>query len=178
MYLSRYFCMGSLCLCLSLSPPLLDLLRHPSSSSIIVHRPCLRLPNTLASPYSVSVPCPLSSVPLIHRGPCRIPYSHSHSHPQSQYPTPPLSPMFPTPLAHPAQLQQTQPIPQHQGLFSMHDATESSSTSPADPIAAATSSDSLSRPSLSPRKPRFSMGPRADCEKCRRREPGHWVHLD
>ena len=48
-----------LCLSLSLSPPLLDLLRHPSSSSIIVHCPCLRLPHTLASPYSVPVPCPL-----------------------------------------------------------------------------------------------------------------------
>ena len=73
----------SLCLCLSpsLSPPLLDLLRHPSSSSIIVHRPCLRLPHTLASPYFVSVPRPPSPVPLLHRGPCRIPYSHSHSHP-------------------------------------------------------------------------------------------------
>ncbi|TFK72186.1 hypothetical protein BDN72DRAFT_372353 [Pluteus cervinus] len=28
------------------------------------------------------------------------------------------------------------------------------------------------------KKPKFSMGPRADCEKCRLGVKGHWVHLD
>ena len=28
------------------------------------------------------------------------------------------------------------------------------------------------------RKPRFTMGPRADCEKCRLGVPGHYVHFD
>ncbi|GJE98123.1 hypothetical protein PsYK624_143450 [Phanerochaete sordida] len=28
------------------------------------------------------------------------------------------------------------------------------------------------------RKQRFTMGPRADCEKCRLGVPGHWVHYD
>ncbi|TCD62251.1 hypothetical protein EIP91_007128 [Steccherinum ochraceum] len=31
---------------------------------------------------------------------------------------------------------------------------------------------------LAGRKPRFTMGPRQDCEKCRRGVKGHWVHLD
>ena len=29
-----------------------------------------------------------------------------------------------------------------------------------------------------PKKPRFTMGPRADCEKCRLGVPGHWAHFD
>jgi hypothetical protein len=28
------------------------------------------------------------------------------------------------------------------------------------------------------RKPRFTMGPRADCEKCRLGVKGHWAHYD
>jgi hypothetical protein len=28
------------------------------------------------------------------------------------------------------------------------------------------------------RKPVLTMGPRADCEKCRARVPGHWMHRD
>lgn len=37
----------------------------------------------------------------------------------------------------------------------------------------------LSRPPLPPaRKQRFTMGPRADCEKCRLGVPGHWMHFD
>jgi hypothetical protein len=28
------------------------------------------------------------------------------------------------------------------------------------------------------RKPRFTMGPRADCEKCRLGVPGHYMHFD
>lgn len=28
------------------------------------------------------------------------------------------------------------------------------------------------------RKPVISMGPRADCEKCRMKVPGHWMHFD
>jgi len=30
----------------------------------------------------------------------------------------------------------------------------------------------------SQRKPRFTMGPRSDCEKCRLGVKGHWMHLD
>jgi hypothetical protein len=26
--------------------------------------------------------------------------------------------------------------------------------------------------------PRVTMGPRADCEKCRQKVPGHWMHFD
>jgi hypothetical protein len=29
-----------------------------------------------------------------------------------------------------------------------------------------------------PKRPRFMMGPRADCEKCRMGVKGHLVHLD
>ena len=28
------------------------------------------------------------------------------------------------------------------------------------------------------RRPRMTMGPRADCEKCRMKVPGHWMHVD
>ena len=28
------------------------------------------------------------------------------------------------------------------------------------------------------RRPVVTMGPRADCEKCRMRVPGHWMHFD
>ena len=33
-------------------------------------------------------------------------------------------------------------------------------------------------PHLSRRRQMLTMGPRADCEKCRMRVPGHWMHFD
>ncbi|KAE9400752.1 hypothetical protein BT96DRAFT_634670 [Gymnopus androsaceus JB14] len=42
-------------------------------------------------------------------------------------------------------------------------------------ISSSPSSANITSPS---RKQRFTMGPRADCEKCRLGIKGHWVHLD
>lgn len=54
-----------------------------------------------------------------------------------------------------------------------------------DPMSASTSMNispvsSFSRlcPPSPSKKPRLTMGPRADCEKCRLGVKGHWMHLD
>ncbi len=33
-------------------------------------------------------------------------------------------------------------------------------------------------PCIPSRRTRMTMGPRADCEKCRMKIPGHWMHVD
>ncbi|KAF7968564.1 hypothetical protein HWV62_30103 [Athelia sp. TMB] len=43
---------------------------------------------------------------------------------------------------------------------------------------APTSSRQVDSMSASARKPRFTMGPRSDCEKCRQGVKGHWAHYD
>lgn len=38
--------------------------------------------------------------------------------------------------------------------------------------------EDIALPLSPPRKPRFTMGPRLDCEKCRLRVPGHYSHFN
>ncbi|KDQ59510.1 hypothetical protein JAAARDRAFT_205547 [Jaapia argillacea MUCL 33604] len=40
------------------------------------------------------------------------------------------------------------------------------------------STDQISSPTPTSRKQHFTMGPRADCEKCRLGVKGHWMHFD
>jgi len=49
-----------------------------------------------------------------------------------------------------------------------------SASSPDVPMAASQSQEA----SMPSRRQRFTMGPRADCEKCRLGVKGHWMHFD
>ncbi|KIP04805.1 hypothetical protein PHLGIDRAFT_180855 [Phlebiopsis gigantea 11061_1 CR5-6] len=58
--------------------------------------------------------------------------------------------------------------------------THSSSNFPSPAQTPAPAFDQMPAPSTrdTSKKPRFTMGPRADCEKCRLGVPGHWAHFD
>ncbi|KAH9932150.1 hypothetical protein B0H21DRAFT_93835 [Amylocystis lapponica] len=56
-----------------------------------------------------------------------------------------------------------------------------SATPPVDTmchVTAASASASTAQGQSQARKPRVTMGPRADCEKCRMGVKGHWMHFD
>ncbi|KAI0317855.1 hypothetical protein OF83DRAFT_92710 [Amylostereum chailletii] len=98
----------------------------------------------------------------------------------SPYPTPAPSP-GPNVFASTHGQPQTHPHPTfgseaHPGFASSTMLRANHSATPTPPLhTAAYTSSPLQGPD---RKPRVTMGPRADCEKCRLGVKGHWMHFD
>ncbi|TFK42971.1 hypothetical protein BDQ12DRAFT_677112 [Crucibulum laeve] len=116
--------------------------------------------------------CPNSTAgPAFHAQAGRS-YSPHRSQPLGTLPEPKAHPSFgpainvlpPTPMTLP-----------NQPSFP---ATCTSTPPPTSPVPMAISPTSSMSCINSPRKPRFTMGPRADCERCRLGTKGHWVHID
>ena len=92
----------------------------------------------------------------------------------SEVPQPTRSLLDPSFITRPS-INVVPPTPIHQQSFL--DYSQPDSPSAMNPSMG--SSMDISSKSTTPRKqPRFTMGPRADCEKCRLGVKGHFVHLD
>ncbi|KAJ3542817.1 hypothetical protein NM688_g5934 [Phlebia brevispora] len=132
---------------------------------------------TVDSDDSTPHPCPPPNSP-IHYSVENLPRSHSSPNllrgEDLQYLTPPDA-------ASPLQTSMF-PLSQQQqhAVFATQDTIK-------PPLLAAASDPTMNVPpeqalsasiSIPTRKQRFTMGPRADCEKCRLGVPGHWMHID
>ncbi|KAF8652728.1 hypothetical protein AX16_004227 [Volvariella volvacea WC 439] len=114
-----------------------------------------------------------------------------HTHPQDpSIPTPltqqyhPLNPLIhlaPMPLDQHMSgpnINVTPPTPSSRPMTALPEQDRQPSTSPM--ILSPSPSEYLTVPSINnqSKRQKFSMGPRADCEKCRLGVKGHWAHLD
>lgn len=92
-------------------------------------------------------------------------------------PTPPLASANPTGTSSPSKLYCDTDLTLEGPHIHVYPATPSS---PSDAVRNDVLGENLN--SFSPITPRrrqvLTMGPRADCEKCRMRVPGHWMHFD
>lgn len=158
---------------------------NPQERSVRVERPQLPLLQTSGYPIFTSgqslnsdtfhglnePPLPCTGANPLENAPFQVASPLRHDQPYQRKALPGANPIVgpsinvvpPTPMEQPA----TQEYPHTRVAFAL-----SSSVSPqATPM--------LSSPKLpTPKKQRFMMGPRADCEKCRLGVKGHFVHLE
>ncbi|KAA1471294.1 hypothetical protein DENSPDRAFT_929449 [Dentipellis sp. KUC8613] len=125
-------------------------------------------PHVPAIHISTSPPLPREPAPL---APFPAP-AHFLSAPSSAMPTPPLA----------TAAMQHFPGPEH---ALQPPRIHIQPASPASPLGQAPAHEQQGQWGPNPnanlnaqRKPRFTMGPRADCEKCRLGVKGHWMHVD
>ncbi|KAH7910655.1 hypothetical protein BJ138DRAFT_1152437 [Hygrophoropsis aurantiaca] len=124
-----------------------------------IYRP--QLPHLHSAPPEAPVQSPLNLFPSP---------SASHSHTSITNPSIFVLPATPSDISpsHPLPYHQDQPDVQGQSVSIPPESTSSGTQVPSN----------FTCVSASNRKQRFTMGPRADCLKCKMSVKGHWAHLD